>query len=70
MDRVPVRSTNLASIGYDPGDGILEIEFSSGAIYEYYRVPGRVFDGLLSASSPGLYFASNVKDVYQFRRIT
>jgi len=50
-------------------DGILEVEFSSGAQYEYYRVPRRVFDGLLSSSSPGQYLATNVKDVYQYRRL-
>lgn len=69
MERVPVRSSNIVSVGYEDDDGILEVEFSGGALYEYYRVPRQVFDGLLASSSPGQYLATNVKDVYQYRRV-
>jgi hypothetical protein len=69
MDRVRVRSSNLASVGYDAEEGILEIVFLNGRIYEYYRVPEDVFQGLVSASSPGQYFADHVRDRYRFRPI-
>lgn len=69
MERVSVRSSIVESVGYDADDGILEVEFTEGALYEYYRVPQAVFDGLLSSSSPGHFLATQVKDVYRYRRV-
>ena len=69
MERVAVKSSNVISVGYDENDGILEVEFAGGSVYEYYRVPKQVFDGLVASSSPGHYVATKVKDVYQYRRI-
>ena len=39
MERQYVSSSNIASIGYDPDNQVLEIEFLSGAVYQYYDVP-------------------------------
>ena len=36
MERQYVSSSNIASIGYDPDNLVLEIEFLSGAVYQYY----------------------------------
>lgn len=69
MDRTPVRSSNIASIGYDPVEGILEVEFHDSGLYEYYRVPDSVHRGFVSAASPGTYFADHIKDRYRFRRL-
>jgi hypothetical protein len=33
MDRIPVSSSSIVSIGYDPDSLTLEIEFKSGAVY-------------------------------------
>ena len=33
MDRTYVSSSNIASIGYDPMQMILEVEFLNGSIY-------------------------------------
>ena len=35
MERQYVSSSNIASIGYDPDNQVLEIEFLSGAVYQY-----------------------------------
>jgi len=39
MERKAVRSTNVASVGYDPKSKVLEIEFKSGGVYQYANVP-------------------------------
>ncbi len=39
MNRVPVSSSNLAAVGYDPAGKVLEIEFLNGSIYQYFNVP-------------------------------
>lgn len=61
MERQYVSSSNIASIGYDASDMILEVEFLNGAIYQYYDVPQSVYDGLMSASSHGSYLDAYVK---------
>jgi hypothetical protein len=67
--RIPVRSSNLRSVGYDEWNGTLTIEFDGGRIYEYFGVPPWVFAGLLAASSHGSYFHENVKGHYDYARL-
>ena len=56
MERIPVESSNLSSVGYDSASSVLEIEFKSGGIYQYSGVPQNVYDGLMNAVSKGKYF--------------
>ena len=69
MERVQVGSTNIRSVGYDPGSSTLEVEFNSGSIYQYLNVPKDEYEGLMSASSKGRYFNTNIKGEYQDVRI-
>ncbi len=69
MRREPVDSTNIASVGYDPATGLLEVEFHGGRIYQYNGVPQDVVDNLFSAVSKGGYFARNIRMSYPYRRI-
>ncbi len=61
MKRISVESSNLASVGYDPAISTLEIEFHSGAIYQYFAVPQEIYDGLMNAASKGSYLDHNIK---------
>lgn len=70
MDREPVNSSNLASVGYDSEDNILEVEFHHGGVYQYSNVPSEVYEGLMSAESHGKYFDVKVKKAgYPYRKI-
>lgn len=70
MERQKVESSNLASIGYDAKNEILEIEFNHGGIYQYFDVPVNVYDELMNASSHGQYFDRNIKKTgYEFQKI-
>ena len=62
MERQPVKSSNLASIGYDGGNEILEVEFKNGRIYIYFNFPENVYNRLINASSHGKYFDKNIKN--------
>jgi hypothetical protein len=42
MERKAVESSNLASVGYDEHEEILEIEFQHGGVYQYFDVPKKV----------------------------
>ncbi|MBF0502732.1 MAG: KTSC domain-containing protein [Candidatus Riflebacteria bacterium] len=69
MERTPVTSTNLKSIGYDPDSQILEVEFNAGSIYQYANVPPGEHEGLMNADSKGRYLNMNIKGRYSFARL-
>ena len=56
MERTPVTSSSLCSVGYDTESSTLEIEFNNGRLYRYSGVPAEEHQGLMSASSQGTYF--------------
>jgi KTSC domain len=69
IDRLPVESTSLASMGFAKEARVLEIEFRSGAIYRYFDVPQNVFEELKRAQSIGRYFAQSIRGKYEFQRV-
>lgn len=64
MDREPVSSSSLVSVGYDPTSEKLEVEFKSGLVYEYYNVPQFVYDQLMQAPSIGAFFNAQVRNSF------
>jgi len=71
LPRFPVESSNIASIGYDPVTSTLEIEFHSGARYQYFAVPQEIYDGLMNAPSKGAFFHQFIKGIgYQYWRFS
>jgi len=64
MQRIPVASSNLLSVGYDMTTMTLEIEFRSGGIYQYDGVPLTEYNAFIAAPSQGTYFHANIKDRY------
>ncbi|EKH6498455.1 KTSC domain-containing protein [Providencia huaxiensis] len=70
MNRVPVSSSNLQSVGYDPATHVLEIAFHSSGIYQYLNVPTHIHSGLMSAPSKGQYFDVYIKKAgYPYRKV-
>ena len=67
MNRIPVVSSNIRSVGYD--NGVLEIEFNSGGIYQYPDVPRSTYESLMAASSKGGFFSTYIKERYRFIKI-
>jgi hypothetical protein len=67
VDRRPVESTLIRSVGYDLDNSILEVEFvEGGRVYTYYDVPLSVFSELLDAESIGGYFNESIRDLYSY----
>jgi len=69
LERKAVRSTNVASVGYDPKSKVLEIQFKSGGVYQYSGVPEKRYQSLMKASAIGSYFVREIKPWYACRRI-
>ena len=70
MERQSVDSSNIASIGYDAATQTLEVEFKNGGLYEYVGVPGNVYTDLMNASSHGSFLYHNIRNVYEFHKLT
>jgi len=70
MERKYVTSSNIASIGYDAEQMILEVEFNYGSIYQYFDVPESVYEGLMTADSHGKYLDAYVKKAgYRYEKL-
>lgn len=69
MDRQPVSSSSVASIGYDPSSETLEVEFNHGAVYQYYNVPQFMYDRLMEAGSVGSFINTQIKGSYAYSQV-
>lgn len=69
MDRIPVTSSNVRSVGYDADNQTLEVEFNSGVVYQYSGVPEYEYDGLINSDSKGKYLNSNIKNRYSYMKL-
>ena len=69
MERKRVNASTIRSVGYDPGQQVLEIEFTSGAIVQYSGVSPEVHRRFMSAPSPGSFFQDQIEENFPARRI-
>lgn len=70
MDRKPLKSTNIESVGYDAATRTMHIEFKGGNVYEYQGVPESVHAAFVAAKSPGAHFASILRPIYVGRKLS
>jgi lysyl-tRNA synthetase class 2 len=70
MNVATVESTTLTGFSYDEAGGILQLEFRSGAGYEYFGVPAAVHEGLLASSSKGGYFNGSIRGRFRYARVS
>ena len=70
MDRASVTSSNIRSIGYEPRSKVLEVEFTSGDIYQYFDIPQHLYEEFMRASSHGGFLNDNiVRYNYRYQKI-
>lgn len=69
MKRKDVESSMLASVGYDEKKKVLEAEFNTGTVYQYFDVEKEIYDELMDADSHGSYFYHNIRDVYEYSQV-
>jgi len=74
IQRMPVVSSNVASIGYDETSMILEVEFKSGSVYRYFDIDESTWGDFLSAPSKGRFVWRRLRgygsdDVYVYSRV-
>ena len=69
MNRTLVSSSNIRSIGYDQQSATLEVEFTSGDVYQYFNVPEHLYQGLMSAASKGQFLNDSIKYSYRYQKV-
>ena len=75
MDRIPVKSSNIKAIGWEPETKELEVEFlphkdgEPGRCYRYQNVEYEQYRDFLNAESVGHHFAVNIRACFEGRRI-
>ena len=65
MERTPVKSSNVVSIGYSPDEKRMEIEFKGGGVYSHADVPQSVYDALMAAESKGKHYHAAIKGKFK-----
>jgi len=70
MERETVVSSNIDSIGYDADKKLLEVEFTSGEVWQYTGVSAQRHKGLMDSSSKGKYFNQNIRGQYTSRKVS
>jgi len=69
MQRHPVHSSVLESVGYDAGTKILELEFREGGVWDYFDFPKPTYHRFIKAESLGKFFVKRIKGKYPEIRI-
>ncbi|MGA2614299.1 MAG: KTSC domain-containing protein [Spirochaetia bacterium] len=69
MNRIPVSSSNVAEVGYDPITMVLEVAFQNGGVYQYFDVPETVYSELMRAPSIGKFLCTEVENSYRYSKL-
>jgi KTSC domain len=69
MERKPINSEKIKSVGYDERNRILEIEFRDGSIKQYANVSREIQRKMMSASSIGSFFADHIEEEFSAKRV-
>lgn len=62
MQRNPVISSNISSIGYDDATLTLQVEFYDQTIWDYTPVTREAYTEMMNAESIGSYFAKYIRN--------
>lgn len=69
LERQPVKSRILRSVGYDESTKILEIEFQTGLVYQYSGVLPKVYKDFMHSDEIGKYFSEKIRPRFQTKQV-
>lgn len=75
MNRTPVESSQLHSVGFDAPTGTLEIAFKNHkggepSVYQYTGVAPADYAKLMMADSKGRHFRQEIKGKYPYKKVS
>ncbi len=62
-------SSVVAAIRYYPLTSILRVVFVSGSVYDYKKVPEKIYKAMKTATSKGTYLNKYIKGHYSFEKL-
>jgi hypothetical protein len=62
-------SSVVAAIRYDASSSTLRVVYVSGAVYDYKKVPEKIYNKMKTASSKGEYLNKQIKPNYKFEKV-
>lgn len=65
---VDIDSSNLKRAQYDTETKLLEVEFKTGATYEYEEVPHTIFTRMRMSESQGKYFNTEISKKFKYKK--
>lgn len=70
MERFPVNSTALYSVGYNEKLKILELEFrENGGVWQYLKFSKNKYKEFLQSESLGSFFVKKIKGKYREMKV-
>jgi hypothetical protein len=69
MQRKRVNSSKLKSVGYDEPSRTLEIEMSTGQIFQYVGVYPEVYRRFMAAPNPTAFYDDKIAEEYTAKRV-
>jgi hypothetical protein len=66
---IDMPSSVVAYMSYDAASATLRVRFVSGRVYDYEKVPERVFRAMKNADSKGTYLNEHIKGFYAFKKV-
>jgi len=67
---IPVKSSNIESVGYHEESGALHVVFKDGGHYIYHKVSPANFERFMTAPSKGAFLHRFIKKQHQHTKIT
>jgi|ASRM01.1.fsa_nt_gi hypothetical protein len=69
MERTEVVAGDVAAIGYEPLDEILEIEFNNLCVFNFFEVPNNIHEEFITSEDHDHYFESFIENQYDSDRV-
>ncbi len=69
ITHIPVKSSNVESVGYDPETQVLEAKFKHGGTYSYQGVPPQKYQALMAAQSIGKHLHQYIKGAHAHAKV-
>jgi len=68
MNHIPLKSSNVASVGYDPATQEMQIKFTHGGIKTYLDVPPHTLTNIQQCRSPGAFVHNILKKSHREKK--
>ena len=69
MKRIPIKSGELLSVGYDAEMHILEVELINHDIYQFVQISAEVYAALTNAPNQYDYFKAHIDTKFLCRKL-